>query len=230
LALADLAINGSAHVHGWGQEVPPDQNLLFVRGFDPATNRFNYEVNQRFGATSPQQLVQRTPAYVSLIVSVDIGTPRERQVLTQRLDMGRDRPGARQAAAAMKQLGTTSIPNPMVIILQQSDSLKLTRKQADSLALLSRRYTLHADSIWTPVAKYLESLPNDYNHAEAYARYVAAREQTVDYLLKIVPDVNRLLTPAQHRRLPPLVADYLDVRVLKFLRSSSAGNGAMYMF
>src|SRR5262249_44757122 len=30
-ALADLALHGSSGVRGWGQNIPPDQNLLFVR-------------------------------------------------------------------------------------------------------------------------------------------------------------------------------------------------------
>jgi hypothetical protein len=60
--------------------------------------------------------------------------------------------------------------------------------------------------------------------------YVHAREQTVDYLLTLVPDVNKLLTASQHRKLPSYVANYLDMRVLKFLRSSSAGNGSMYFY
>jgi hypothetical protein len=139
-------------VKGWGQEISPDQNLLFVQGFDPVSQQFKYAVNQRFGSTTPQQTVNRVPAYASLVISYDIGSPRERQLLTQRLDMGRDRPGTKQPASSMKQFGSASIPNPMAIILQQPDSLKLTRKQADSLASLSRKYTLHADSIWTMTA------------------------------------------------------------------------------
>ena len=52
-----------------------------------------------------------------------------------------------------------------------------------------------------------------------------AREQTVDYLITIVPDVKRLLTSAQKRRLPLQLTNFLDERVLKFLRTSSSGDG-----
>ena len=113
----------------------------------------------------------------------------------------------------------------MLMILQQQDSLHLTRVQADSLAWLSRKYAVFADSVWTPVSKYLESLPDDYSHGEAYDRYVSARERTVDYLLTLVPDVKRVLTAPQRRKLPMQVANYLDERVLRFLRSSTAGDG-----
>ena len=222
LGLADLMLHGQA-IRGWGQNIMPDQSLLFVRGFDPATKQFKYEVNQRFGSTLPTQSTQRVLPLISLRVQMDIGVPRERQVLTQRLDMGRGRPGTKSTAPLLKSLGSSTIPNPMMLILQQPDSLKLTRKQADSLAALSRLFTQKADALWTPVSKYLEAVPDSYDKSAAYDQYVTAREKTVDYLLTLVPDVNRLLTKAQKRRLPLQILNFLDVRVLKFMRSSSAG-------
>ena len=38
-------------------------------------------------------------------------------------------------------------------LLQQSDTLKLTRKQADSIATLNYWYVLKSDSIWNPVTQ-----------------------------------------------------------------------------
>ncbi len=224
LGLADLTLHGSDGLHGWGQVIPPDQNLLFVRGFDQAARQFRYEVNQRFGSTRPQQSAVHAIPYVALAINLDIGVPRERQLLTQRLDIGRAREGAKVPAESMKILGGSSIPNPMDMILQQADSLELTRKQADSLATLSHLYAMFADSVWTPVSRYLAALPDNYSHADAYAHYVTAREQTVDYLLHTVAGVKEILTPAQRRRLPPQVSNYLDERVLRFLRSSTVGD------
>ncbi len=228
LAIADLIAHGDRNTRGWGQDIQPDQNLLFVRGFDPASKSFRYSVNDRFGSTRPQQSASRSAAFVSINLNFDIGYTRERQVLTQRLDMGRVSSGDKQPAQAIKSFGTSSIPNPMAMILQQPDSLKLTRKQADSLATLSTKFSRHADSVWTPIAKILEAEPDHYSHGDAYKTYVQAREQTVDYLIQVAPDVRGLLTPAQKRKLPSLILNYLDDRVLKFLRSSSAGDGANF--
>ena len=228
LAIADLIAHGDNNTRGWGQDIPPDQNLLFVRGFDPTTKQFKYSVNDRFGSTRPQQSASRSAAFVSINVNYDIGFTRERQMLTQRLDAGRGRPGTKAGAQAIKAFGTSSIPNPMSMIMQQSDSLKLTRQQADSLATLSTKFARFADSVWTPAAKELEAQPEVYSHSDAYRRYVAAREQTMDYLIGIAPHVRGLLTPAQKRKLPPIILNYLDDRVLKFLRSSSAGDGGNF--
>ena len=225
LGLADLALHGD-DVHGWGQTIPPDQNLLYVRGFDPVSRQYKYDVNQRFGSTRPQQSTTHLVPFMSLSVGIDIGVTRERQLLTRQLDLGRGRPGTKQSADAMKLLGITSIPNPMAMILQQSDSLKLTRAQADSLATLSHAFAVYADSMWTPLSRYLESLPTGYSSGEAYSRYVSARERTVDYLLTLVSAAKSIMTPSQRRKLPPQISNYLDERVLKFLRSSSAGDGS----
>jgi hypothetical protein len=225
LLLADLVLHGDRNLRGWGQNIPPEQNLLFVRGFDPATQRYRYEVNQRFGSTRPSQTTSRALSIVSLQVNYDIGVPRERQTLTQRLDMGRGRPGTKQPAASIKAFGAATIPNPMAMILQQPDSLKLTRRQADSLATLSRAYTLYADSVWTPVGRELEALPVGYDRGDAYDAYREAREKTVDRLLTIIPTVKNLLTPAQKRMLPPQILNFLDDRVLRAMRSSTVSGG-----
>ena len=226
LGLADMLVHGD-DIRGWGMNIMPDPNLMFVRGFDPINKRYKYEVNQRFGSTRPTQSTIRQLPNVSLSLRLDVGSPRERQLLTQRLDIGRTKErkesGAKMTASMLKSLGSSTIPNPMALILQQPDSLKLTRKQADSLAVLSRLYTQRADAYWSPVSRSLEALPDEYSHPVAYAQYVRAREQTVDYLMTLVPDVKKLLTGTQKRKLPLQISNYLDVRVLKFLRSSSSG-------
>jgi hypothetical protein len=226
LALADVAVHGSNDVHGWGQAIQPDQTLLFVRGFDPVTKEFKYDVNQRFGSTRPQQSSNGAPAYLSIGVSVDIGMPRERQVLTQSLDAGRGHPGVKAADLTLWRLGVGSIPNPMSMVLEQADSLGLTRVQADSLAWLGHIFAVYADSVWTPASRALAALPDSYDHGDAYDRFVRARERTVDYLLLLIPDAKAVLTAKQRRKLPPQVANYLDERVLRFLRSSSGGDAS----
>jgi hypothetical protein len=127
--------------------------------------------------------------------------------------------------------GSGGIMNPLSQILRQSDTLELTGVQADSIATLNRWYVVRLDSIWTPVASYLAALPDNYNHEEAYRRYQHARESSVDLLVRIVPDINTLLSPAQKRKLPQFVSTLLDRRYLASIRSGTAGGaGGMMMF
>jgi hypothetical protein len=225
-AAADLLMHGENHLHGWGQAAFPDNGLLYVRGFDLATKQFKYEVNSRFGNSSPQANGFRSPVTLTAMLRVDVGPSRERQVLTQQLDRGRRTRGDRVPEPLLKaQYGGAGLINPMAQMLRQSDTLHLTGKQADSLATLNRWYVIRLDSIWTPVTKYLASLPTEYDQGDAYARYKGAREASVDLLLRIAPSINGLVTAEQKRKLPAFVASYLDQRYLASIRSGTAGSG-----
>jgi hypothetical protein len=222
LGAADLALHGSGNLRGWGQSASPDPALLYVRGFDAATERYRYEVNQRFGATRPQFLTLRAPVTLTVQMRVDLGPTRERQSLEQTLGYGRTQRGSRQSDANFRDMGRSSVSNPMSTVLRQQDSLRLTAVQADSIASMNRRYTYRTDSLWTPVARYLAGLPERYRSDEAYDRYLAARRAQIDLLAQSMKLLKELLTPEQRRKLPPQIANMLDPRYLKFIRDGNA--------
>ena len=112
----------------------------------------------------------------------------------------------------------------MAQILRQADTLELTGQQADSIASMNRGYTIRLDSIWTPAAKKLADLPDQYDQGEAYQIYKSSREASVDLLAGYAPKVNGLLTEEQKRKLPALVSSFLDARYLAGIRSGTAGN------
>ena len=222
LGAADLLLNGSDNLRGWGQQVFPDPSLLYVRGFDAQNQRFRYEVNQRFGATSPAFSAFRAPVTLTAMLRFDVGPTRERQMLEQQLDRGRTKDGQKMPEQMMRMMFSSGgLPNPMAQILRQQDTLKLTGPQADSIATMNRWYVIRVDSIWSPVAKYLADLPNRYDEDEAYEHYIGARRATVDLLAKLAPQIKGLLTPEQRRKLPPFVASYLEPRYLASIRSGT---------
>ncbi|HTE45698.1 MAG TPA: hypothetical protein VK636_10675, partial [Gemmatimonadaceae bacterium] len=225
---ADLLLHGDKQRRGWGQSVNPDQSLLFVRGFDASTRTFRYEVNSRFGATSLSQTVNRNPVVVTAQIRLDVGFTRERQLLTQSLDRGRARPGTKSTDQDLKGLSAALIPaNPMALLLQQADTLKLTRRQADNLSSMNRAYLVLSDSLWTPVVTFLADLPGDYNRGDAYERFKRAREASVDQLVKLAPSIRGLLNADQMRLLPAQITSSLDARYLASVRSSTAGGASM---
>jgi hypothetical protein len=221
LGAADLLLNGSGQLRGWGQTTTPEQALLYVRGFDPQTRRYRYEVNPRFGATRPQFLTLRAPVAVTASVRIDLGPVRERQNLRQQLGIGRTLPGSRMPEGVFRSMGASGLPNPMATILRQQDSLRLTAVQADSLAVMNRRYTYRADSLWTPVARWFAALPTRFDEAEAYERFARARRAQIDMLVTIGPAIRALLTPEQRRKLPASVLNVLDPRYLDAIRSGT---------
>jgi hypothetical protein len=224
LGAADLLLHGNNNLRGWGQFAIPDPTLLAIRGFDPQTRRYTYDVNDRFGSTQPALTAVRAPVTVTAMMRFDLGPTRERQALTQQLDRGRTLRGNKTPEPILKAIyGTGGIPNPLSTILRQADTLGLSGMQADSIASMNRRYVIRLDSIWSPVAKYLAALPDKYDKNEAYSRYQHAREASVDMLMGLVPTIRQLLTPSQRRKLPPIVASYLDNRYLASIRSGTAG-------
>jgi hypothetical protein len=227
LGAADLLLHGQSNLHGWGQTTFADPTLLYVRGFDSSAKRFRYEVNPRFGSSNPQFNAFRAPVTLTMQVRVDVGPSRERQQLTQMLDRGRKQPGQKIPEQALRaQYGSGGLLNPMAQLLRSMDTLGLVGWQADSIATMNRRYTIRLDSIWSPVARYLAALPEHYDQGEAYDRYTTARKATVDMLIAYAPAINRVLTSEQKRKLPSLVASYLDTRYLAGIRSGTVGGGA----
>jgi len=229
LGAADLLVNGSSDLRGWGQNAMPDPQLLYVRGFDasdPANPRFRYEVNRRFGATNPGANPFRVPVALTAMLRFDVGPTRERQMLTQQLDRGRRTQGQKAPEVMLRAMfGNGGIPNPLATILREQDTLKLSSPQADSIATMNRRYVIQLDRIWSPIVRDFTALPDDYDHDEVYHRYLVARRETVDLLKSLAPQVKQVLTAEQVRRLPAFVASYLDTRYLASIRNGTAGLG-----
>jgi hypothetical protein len=224
LAGADLLLHGEHRSHGWGQFALPDNQLLYVRGFDPQSRTFTYQVNSRFGNTNPAVSTARSPVTVTATVRVDVGPSRERQDLTRTLDRGRKNPGVKVSAGELRAAyGSAGLINPMAVILRSSDSLHLSGKQADSIATLNRWYLIRLDSIWSPVVRDYGALPDRYDQGAAYDEYRHARQGSVDLIIKLAPSINGLLTPAQHHKLPSLTAAHLDRRYLLAVRSGTSG-------
>ncbi|MEP7347700.1 MAG: hypothetical protein ABI877_20690, partial [Gemmatimonadaceae bacterium] len=231
IGAADLLLHGNNNLRGWGQQAFPDQSLIFVRGFDVATQRYRYDVNQRFGSANPAFSTFRAPVTVTAMLRFDLGPTRERQSLTQQLNLGRRTEGNKIPESMLRAIYSNGgLINPMATILRQSDTLQLTGPQADSLATMNRWYVIRLDSLWTPVAKYLAELPKDFDQGDAYAHYRKARQASVDLLRHLAGNVRGLLTEEQRRKLPPLVTSYLDPRYLAAIRSGTAGAGGGGLF
>jgi hypothetical protein len=230
LGAADVLLHGEDNLHGWGQQFIANNSLLSVRGFDPISKKYKYDVNQRFGATAVSLSAIRAPVTLTAMLRVDVGPTRERQDLTQLLDRGRSLPGSKAPEAFLRSFyGSGGVTNPMVQILRQADTLELAPEQADSIAVLNRQYTIKLDSIWTPIVKYLAALPEKYDQDQAYDRYQLAREASVDAMIHLAPIVRGVLKPDQFRKLPTFVTPFLDTRYLASIRSGTAGGGLAQM-
>ncbi len=221
----DALVHGSNNLHGWGAPSFVDPTLLYIRGFDPTTQQYIYDVNPRFGANRQNSALQLAPMQLTLDVRVDVGPERERQDLFLRMRSGRGGRGQKLSDQAIKLQYERSYPNPFEQMLRQQDSLGLSNDVADSIAILNKTYGKVIDSIWTPVAKYLAGLPDKYDLDEAYDRVSKAQNASLDQMAIYGPAAKKLLTDEQIRKLPPFIALFLDNQAIRQVRPGRAGGG-----
>ena len=201
---------------------------MFVRGFDPSTNTFKYDVNPRFGNSRLQTAARNAPFRLTLDVTYDVGPERERQQLNLTLRTGRKGDITQQKMNEQQLFGRyqNSIPNPFDQILRQMDTLQLTTEQADSLASLNRIYSRFRDETWRPITKYLAALPDDYDLGEAWDKVKAGQDAVLEKLVILGPAARRILTKDQMNKLPPLITIFLDENSIRAYKpGNSNGRG-----
>lgn len=200
----DQLLHGANHLRGWGTAAYPDPVLYRPNGFDAAAERFKYVINPRFGNTQPSNTLLRTPFRVTLDISLQVGRSIAQQQLNRWIKPGRGgREGPKLSIKDLVRRYTRNVPNPYSDILEESDSLLLSRDQADALAKADTAYRQRIDSVWTTLSEYLASLPDDFDSAEALKRQEdaveAGWELTRDDLKKTLPQI---LNPIQLKLLP----------------------------
>ncbi|MEO8622501.1 MAG: carboxypeptidase regulatory-like domain-containing protein [bacterium] len=208
----DQLIHGSENLRGWGAMAAPDPTLYTVRGYDAPNKAFQYSVNPRFGDSRPTANTLRAPFRLTLDVSIDIGRPTEEQQVDRWLRPGRaGRSGLKADVQELRRRYAGNVPDMYQMLLQQADSLLLSREQVESLTKSRAAYRTRLDSLWTTLATHLANLPDSYDPHDAYTKASegidSAWEMTRDDLQKSLPNV---LNPVQMQLLPSLIRNIID--------------------
>ncbi len=196
----DEWINGPNDLKGWGGNTRPDNTLLTVDGFDPATNQFDYVVNARFGNTSSAATAIRRPFQLSVNVRLAIGYD-QRTLQIQSLGRGAGPTPQQQVQQYIARLEAENIAKA---VLARKDSLALSPDQLRALQHLSDS----ADQVINPLLAALDSEATRAAAAQSAADYNAliARIQPVTRgYLALADAVRLILTPEQWALLPESV-------------------------
>jgi hypothetical protein len=212
LAALDYAFHGQDGLRGWGSNANPDPYLLYVRGYDAAQQRFIYDVNSRFGSTSPRSATLANPFRLTLDVRMDVGESVERQQVKRNLRVTGGAVGSRANVDTirMRFLTTGAMNAPQDIyghILYFKDSLALSASQIAYLENARKPFRAVIDSMYTELASYLAALPPVYDAGEPARRI----RETSDAAWRVMHGEGRTITavlsPAQlHLLAPPIVA------------------------
>lgn len=149
----DQMLHGSNNLRGWGSFTQPDNTLLFVRGFDAATNRYRYEVNERFGAARGNQTGIRLPFQVGFNIRYTLGPDQTRDRLRAAFGGARGAPltGAGIAAGVGR-----FFPNVPLQIIEARDSIGLTDADVAKLKVLADSLQTEVDSLTEQARRVVE--------------------------------------------------------------------------
>ncbi len=169
LTLSVLAVNALAgfdqlfhgsDLRGWGQQTRPDQTLLYVKGFDAASQRYRYDVNGRFGTTSSSATAFRSPFQIGLQARMAIGPDPARQGVNAIFGGRGNGAGGRNGppnADDFRARLARAVQNPFYRVLELKDSLALalTADQESRLKSLGDSLQTKADSLIASIAETL---------------------------------------------------------------------------
>jgi hypothetical protein len=201
----DQLLHGNNNLHGWGQPSFPDRTLLYVRGFDPATNTYKYQVNEHFGVTSGTRNAFRVPFQIAIQGRIALGTDPARQQFNNVIGRGA---GGRLNPEALKARMTRLVPNAFLDIIAINDSakLELTPDQIAKLQAGGDAFKVKSDSLVDKVANILgDTTVKNPDPMTIFAKVQPSMTEARKMATQAINDAKTILTPAQWAKVPDSV-------------------------
>jgi len=199
----DQLLHGSNNLHGWGQPSFPDRTLLYVRGFDPTTDTYKYQVNEHFGVTNGTRNAFRIPFQIAIQGRLALGTDPARQQFNNAI--GRGPGGGRMNPEALKARMTRLVPNAFLDIIAINDSarLELTPDQITKLQTAGDAFKVKADSLIDKVANVLgDTTVKNPDPMTVFAKLQPSMVEGRKLATQAINDAKAVLTPAQWAKVP----------------------------
>jgi hypothetical protein len=201
----DQLLHGSDHLHGWGQPSFPDRTLLYVRGFDPVTETYKYQVNEHFGVANGTRNAFRIPFQIAIQARLALGTDPARQQFNNVVGGGR---GGRLSADALKARMTRLVPNAFLDIIAINDSAKLnlTPDQIAKLQSSGDAFKVKADSLIDKVANMLaDTTVKNPDPMTVFAKIQPSMAEGRKQATEAINGAKAILTPEQWAKVPDSV-------------------------
>ena len=148
----DDLLHGPDRSHGWGQPASVDNTLLLVRGFDPATRAFRYDVNPGFGRAPASSLLRPNAFALSIQARIAVGSDRVDAAFQESIDAGSNRRRTLTPEYLAAHFAH-QLPDLSAEVLRQNAPSRLDLTPAQATALQQR-----SDSVGPLAAKLVEEL------------------------------------------------------------------------
>lgn len=222
----DQLFHGRDGMRGWGEGRRADATLLVVRGFDPATNAFLYEVNEGFGQ------VRRGPGAFRNAFSLTVSARLAVGGVPGRDDRGfgpvraaaggpdgrAGFGGAGGAGGAAGQRGAgpggfdavglldRMLANPIAVLLELKDTLGLSAEQVAAVEEVSAALQAKLNERREALGKRLDGV-SGAERARAFAALQPELEAARREVTEALGAVQKILTPEQWQRVPERVRE-----------------------
>ncbi|MGQ0650375.1 MAG: carboxypeptidase regulatory-like domain-containing protein [Gemmatimonadaceae bacterium] len=210
----DQLLHGSNNLRGWGQFRGQDNTLLYVRGFDPATTGYKYEVNERFGATRNGANGITVPFQIGIQARYTVGPDRMRDLINgmirgsggggQRLGGPFGAGGGGNNAGGAGGLGALNF-NPANAVIQLKDSLALTEEQIGKLKPLADSIAAKNSALGQEVQKMIRDAGANPDMGAVMGRMQPRFQQLQKENEEVAKAIQAILTPEQWAKVPPRV-------------------------
>jgi hypothetical protein len=218
----DELLHGSRSLRGWGQFRGQDNTLLYVRGFDPGTQTYRYEVNERFGAARNGANGIRVPFQLGFNARYTLGPDRMRdmiQAMRGGMGGGPGGPGGRGGAGAGRGAGggaagnaraagpgsiadMAAAANPVNSILQLKDSLALTDEQVAQLKPISDSLAARNSTLGAEARKIVQDAGANPDMGALFGRMRPVLEKIQRSNADALREAERVLTSDQWAKVP----------------------------
>ena len=133
-----------------------DPVLLVPRGFDPATNRFRYDVNPRFGSNRAGRSIGRDPFRIVIDFSLNLSTDYNVQQLRRAVEPVRvNGVWQRRTADSITAFYLSRTSSVHRLLLAESDSLFLSAAQIAMLRRADSVYSERVRALYVPIGELL---------------------------------------------------------------------------
>ncbi|HEY1951203.1 MAG TPA: carboxypeptidase regulatory-like domain-containing protein [Gemmatimonadaceae bacterium] len=198
----DQLLHGSDNLRGWGQPSFPDRTLLYVRGFDPTTNTYKYQVNEHFGVANGTRNAFRVPFQLAIQGRLALGTDPARQQFNNAIGRGA---GGRLNPEALKARMTRLVPNAFLEIIAINDSAKLslTPDQVTKLQTAGDAFKVKSDSLVDKVASILgDTTVKNPDPMTIFGKLQPSITEGRKLATQAINDAKAILTPEQWAKVP----------------------------
>jgi hypothetical protein len=198
----DQALHGNSGLRGWGSQSTPDPVLLVPRGFDAQNNRFRYDVNPRFADTRALRNFNRDPFRIVLDVSLNLSTDFDLQQLRRAVEPVKVTTGwQHRSADSLTSFYLQNTSSVYKLLLEQTDSLFLTRQQVAGLKKADSVFSERVRAIYIPLGRFLAET-NGYA-GKAQLDSAKATDKLYWAIFWEQPEIAaEFITPAQRELIP----------------------------